>query len=143
MFSYEYCKVFKKNYFEEVFYRIFQDSSFSLRWQISEMNCYWLTFLGFLNYLWLFICSYLVHILTCPNPGWKEKINLNFYFDTSLWGLQKTFWKIGLIILTFRNLLILKCSFSINIRASLVSAYLWSNKKKYCDDLSAVETDYS
>ena len=39
---------------------------------------------------------------TCPNPGRREKIKLNFYFYTSLWclkrfceglkGLHKTFW---------------------------------------------------
>ena len=25
----------------------------------------------------------------CPNPGRKEKINLNFYFQTFLWCLKR------------------------------------------------------
>ena len=25
---------------------------------------------------------------SCPNPGWREKIKLNFYFCTSLWCLK-------------------------------------------------------
>ena len=26
-----------------------------------------------------------------PNPGWREKIELNFYFHTSLWCIKRTF----------------------------------------------------
>ena len=28
----------------------------------------------------------------CPDPGWREKVNLNFYFHTSLW-CRKRFYK--------------------------------------------------
>ena len=66
----------------------------------SNNDKHWLEFLM----LVLLASSYQRRIFnpSRPNPGQKEKINLSFYFHTSLWclkrfykghkGLHKTFW---------------------------------------------------
>ena len=48
------------------------------------MKLFWFTL--FRNFI---IISFVPFNPSRPNPGWREKIKLNFYFHTSLWRLKR------------------------------------------------------